>query len=111
MEPITFEKLPEAFTHLFNKVENIERLLLQKAEPDLGGDKVLTIREAAEILKLSVPTLYGLVSRSQIPVSKKGKRLYFSRDELMSWIKSGRKSTTAEMESEAAAFVIKQNKR
>jgi len=30
METITFENLPKAITHLFGKVENIERLLLEK---------------------------------------------------------------------------------
>ncbi len=40
-------------------------------------DQLLTIQQAAEFLKLSVPTLYGLVSKSQLPVSKRGKRLYF----------------------------------
>ncbi len=64
-------------------------------------DQLLTIQEAAEILNLSVPTIYGLVSKSEIPVCKKTRRLYFSKKELIDWIKSGRKKTNDEIETEA----------
>ena len=86
MEQITFETLPQAFTDLFRKVENIERLLCVKSESQPEIDQLFTIQEAGEFLKLSIPTLYGLVSRSVIPVSKKGKRLYFSKQELINSI-------------------------
>jgi len=70
-------------------------------------DELLTIQQAAEILKLSVPTIYGLVSRTEIPHAKKGKRLYFSKLELLEWVQSGRKKTNAEI---AAAAVSKKRK-
>ena len=111
MRQITFEQLPEAFTHLFNKVENIERLLIEKSESAFEEDKILTIREASQVLTLSVPTIYGLVSRSQIPVSKKGKRLYFSKKDLTEWIKAGRKKTSDEIASEAKLFTNRNRNR
>lgn len=33
----------------------------------------------------------------EIPVSKQGKKLYFNKTELLAWIRSGRKSTIAEL--------------
>ena len=54
-------------------------------------ERLLTIQEAAEFLSLSVPTLYSKVSKGELPVMKRGKRLYFSRTELMEYIKQGRK--------------------
>jgi len=108
MDTLTFEQLPTAFTHLFNKVENIEKLLQKKQEAQPESDQLLTIQQAAEFLKLSVPTIYGLVSRSAIPVSKKTKRLYFSRQELTTYIKEGRRKTVSEIEAEADCFL--QNK-
>ena len=103
MDTLTFEQLPTAFTHLFNKVENIERLLQRQQEiPE--QDQLLTIQQAADFLNLSVPTIYGLVSRSLIPVNKKGKRLYFSKFELTAWIKTGRKKTVTEIVLEANEF-------
>ena len=109
---ITFEKLPQAVTQLFDKLENLERLILsQNNAPQPEEDKLLTIREAAEILHLSVPTVYGLVQRSEVPVCKRGKRLYFSKQELVSWIMSGRKKTVAEIDEETDQFVQTRNRR
>jgi excisionase family DNA binding protein len=73
-------------------------------------DQMLTIQEAGQLISLSVPTIYGLVSRSEIPVSKKGKRLYFSKLELIDWIKSGRKRTQAEAAGEANNYVTANRK-
>jgi excisionase family DNA binding protein len=73
-------------------------------------DQLFTIKEAAVFLHLSVPTIYGLVNRSEIPVSKKGKRLYFSKQELTEWIKSGRKKTIAEINSEADTYLKSKKK-
>lgn len=74
-------------------------------------DQFLTIQEAAELLHLTVPTIYGLVSRSEIPVSKKGKRLYFSKQELMDWVKTGRKQTIAETAIQADKYLSGKKKR
>jgi excisionase family DNA binding protein len=70
-----------------------------------SADELFTIQQAAEFLSLSVPTIYGLVSKTEIPVSKKGKRLYFSKQELSEWIKTGRKKTHAEITAEANTYV------
>jgi excisionase family DNA binding protein len=108
---ITFEKLPQAVTQLFDKLENLERLILsQNNAPQPEEDKLLTIREAAEILHLTVPTVYGLVQRSEVPVCKRGKRLYFSKQELVSWIMSGRKKTIVEIDEETDQFIQSRNR-
>lgn len=108
---ITFEKLPQAVNQLIDKLDSIERLLLsQNSTPQPEEDKLLTIREAAEILHLSVPTVYGLVQRSEVPVCKRGKRLYFSKQELVSWILSGRKKTVSEIDAEAEQYIQSRNK-
>jgi excisionase family DNA binding protein len=96
---ITFEKLPQAVSQLFDILSRIEsKLPLQGNNSHPETDQLLTITQAGEILSLSVPTIYGLVSRKEIPVSKRGKRLYFSKFELTDWIKAGRKLTTNEIE-------------
>ncbi len=97
---------------LENLIENSLRKILlsqyttQQPEPD----QLLTINQAGQFLTLSVPTLYSLVSRAQIPVSKRGKRLYFSKQELTDWIKAGRKKTVAEIEIQANAFLNRKAK-
>ncbi|MFY9309740.1 MAG: helix-turn-helix domain-containing protein [Bacteroidia bacterium] len=96
MKEVTFENLPHAVRELSIKLDNIEKLLCSQANQH-ETDHLLTIQQAAEFLKLTVPTIYGYVSRNEIPFSKKGKRLYFSKQKLMEWGKTGRKKTIAEI--------------
>lgn len=103
---ITFEKLPQAVNQLYEKLDNIERLLLsQSNDSKPETDKLLTISQAGELLHLSVPTLYAYVHRSEIPVCKRGKRLFFSKNELLSWIMSSRKKTVSEIEAEVSTYM------
>jgi len=103
---LTFEKLPEAIALLFNKLENIEYLLKNRPITlEVENDNLLSVQEAAEFLHLSVPTIYGLVSNSKLPTMKKGKRLYFSKQELTEWIKSGKKKTIKETDSEVDIYL------
>ncbi len=106
MQTITFEQLPQAVSQLYDKLSNIEDLLREAKTPAIKQDQLLTISEAAKFLNLSVPTIYGKVSRQEIPVNKQGKRLYFYRSELADWIKQGRKKTTAEIRQEAEETII-----
>lgn len=108
---ISFEQLPKAVKEISEKISNIERLLLAMPEPAQPETQdLLTIRQAADFISLSVPTIYGLVHKAEIPVNKKGKRLYFSKQELTAWIKAGRKKTNEEISLEAEKYLIK-NKR
>jgi len=111
METITFEQLPKAVTQLSNEISEIKRLLLSRSESQPQADQLLSVQQAAEFLNLSVPTIYGLVSKSELPVNKRGKRLYFSKQELTDWIKAGRKKTQAEIEAESANWRNPQKKR
>lgn len=78
-----------------------------KSTPQPETDQLFTIQQVAEFLSLSVPTIYTLVSKAAIPCMKKGKRLYFSKAEINNWIRSGKKNTIAEFESEADHFLTK----
>lgn len=104
----TFEELPQAISALHDKVDNIKDLLLESQKVPPPYADLLTIKQAAEFLSLSVPTLYTKVSRKEIPVNKRGKRLYFSTDELSTWIKSGRRKTQEEIQSTAKSQPIKE---
>lgn len=66
---------------------------------------LLTIQEAANLLHMSVPTCYTKVSKRELPHTKKGGRLYFSRQELLGWLKQGRRKTNTELEQEANDYV------
>jgi excisionase family DNA binding protein len=106
MNEFTFEQLPKAVTQLYEKLNTIENLLLNQSNR-ADEDQLLTIQQTGELLKLSVPTLYGYVSRNEIPFSKKGKRLYFSRKDILAWVSEGHKKTVSEVRAEANTYVKK----
>ena len=110
MEKLNFENLPQAVSILLEKVDSLEQLLKsQQSINRVASDKPMSIAEAAKFVNLTVPTLYGFVSKRTIPFSKLGKRLYFSEAELTSWVKSGRKQTCTEIASQPA-LVLMNNK-
>lgn len=59
-------------------------------------DDILSLDEACEFLNLQHATIYGMTSRRQIPFIKKGKKLYFSKSELTSWLKSSSRKVKME---------------
>ena len=50
--------------------------------------KLLSIKEASQFLNLAQQTLYGFTSQNKIPYIKKGKKLYFIKEELDKWLKN-----------------------
>lgn len=98
------------------RLNNIETLLLDlKHTPKEHGEQpetgeLLTVQDTAKFLSLSVPTIYTLISKGELPVMKRSKRCYFSKVELINYLKQGRKRTQAEIESEADTYLVKKNK-
>ncbi len=106
-ENLTFDQLPKAVTMLTIEVSELKRLLIEKQEqpPTEQPEQLLTVQEAAHFLNLTVPTIYSKVSKGELPVMKRSKRLYFSSIELMAYLKEGRKKSNAEIEQEAEAYL------
>lgn len=109
---LTFDQLPNAVTMLTKEVSELKSLLIEKQEqqPTQQPEQLLTIQEAAEFLSLSVPTIYSKVSKGELPVMKRSKRLYFSRTELLEYVKAGKQKTNAEIEAEAEAYLSNKKK-
>jgi len=92
------------------RLNNIETLLLdlkhtpkeQRKQPET--DELFTVQDTAKFLSLSVPTVYTLISKGELPVMKRSKRCYFSKIELINYLKQGRKKTLAETASEAEQY-------
>ncbi len=92
------------------RLNNIETLLLDlKHLPKEQGeqpktDELLTVQDTAKFLSLSIPTVYSLISKGEIPVMKRSKRCYFSKVELINYLKQGRKKPLAETAIEAEQY-------
>jgi len=61
----------------------LSEIQISKAEPAETPEQLLTVQQAAKFLSLTVPTVYSKVSKNELPVMKRSKRLYFSRTELL----------------------------
>ena len=111
MGTISFEQLPTAVADLTKQIKELKRLVIEtKQQPDAPSDKFMTIQEASEFLKLSVPTIYSKVSRRELPYMKRGKRLYFSKFELTDFLKAGKVKSISELEAETDEFLDKKRR-
>lgn len=97
------------------RLSSIENLILDlkqpvKIEPIGQPEQLLTVQEAAQFLNLTVPTIYSKVSKGELPYMKRGKRLYFSREELLQYLKEGRRKSNVEIAAEAEGYLSKNKK-
>ena len=102
------------FSVPLSKLEPIFKRWIKEAQAEIQTnscetiiqpEKLLTIQEAAKFLNLTVPTIYSKVSKGELPVMKRSKRLYFSSSELMDYLKKGRKKSKAEIEAAAEDYL------
>lgn len=108
LSPIDPEKLISSISE--RVTANILKAVRNEQQPTDQPEQLLTIQEAAEFLSLTVPTMYSKVSKGELPVMKRSKRLYFSRTELLDYLKDGRKKSNAEIEKEAKAYLLNNKK-
>lgn len=73
-------------------------------------ENLLTVSEAADLLSLTPQTIYSKVSKREIPFMKRGKRLYFSRTDLLEYIKEGRRITHSEAKAASHSYLKQRNK-
>jgi len=98
---ITFENMPSVLSDMSERLARMENMLSVVTIPPKPQSDLLNIQEAAELLSLSVPTLYSKISRRELPFSKAGKRVYFSKNEILAFVKEGRRLTTDEIKTKA----------
>jgi len=108
-DPISPDKVPQALTMLFAKVESIEAFIKQSFNnsTQIDDEKPLNIIQAAAFLDLQPGTLYNKVYNKEIPYNKKGRRVYFFRRDLINYLNGGRIKTTEELQDEALASLSK----
>lgn len=109
MKTPTFESLPDEVNALRRDVNKILSLLEDSgnAGENFQGSPFLTLIEAATFLKLAPQTIYGLIHNKKIPCIKKGKRVYFTKEQLISWMESGRKKTSDEIAAECHPILFR----
>ena len=91
---------------ILKKLTAIENLLKGQTE------KPLTFNEAAQYLDISKSYLYKLTCKNQVPHFKPtGKRIYFSKSELDTWLLRNPVKSTTDIEQEADDYIVNGGKR
>ena len=82
-----------------------------KNQPAIYNKKYLNIDEAVEYLNMAKATIYIYTSQKKIPHFKRGRNLFFKRDELDNWIEGGRRRTKAEIDQMAEDYLNSKKRR
>lgn len=93
---------------VLEKLIGIEKMLM---EQNMLKKEVLSFNEAAIYLEVSHSHLYKMTSTGVVPSYKpNGKKLYFNRKELDSWLLSNKQFSQQEIEQEAANYLLKKGR-
>ncbi len=68
----------------------------QATDSNSLNDLIMKSAEVCKYLKMKISTLYQLTHRKEIPCSKKGKTLYFKKEEIDKWVSDGTQVTKYE---------------
>jgi excisionase family DNA binding protein len=100
LRPIIYEIIDEKFS----------QLPVTSGNTTFPNDKKFTIDELEVYTGIKKNTLYGMVSRGEIPVSKPGRQLIFVKSKIDQWLEDNRKKTTAEIAAAADDFLVSKRK-
>lgn len=88
-------------------LEKLDRLEQKIGEQNLLMKEVLNFNDACNYLDISASHLYKLTSQKSIPhFCPQGKKLYFNRTELDEWLQRNRQTSTDEIETMAANYLL-----
>jgi excisionase family DNA binding protein len=94
-------------------LDKLSEIASKLDEQNMLQKTVLNFNEACKYLDVSPSHLYKLTSAKNIPhFCPQGKKLFFNRLEMDSWLQRNRQSTNAEMPENASSFLLaaKRNK-
>lgn len=93
------------FEVLAARLESIEEILLDMKRATRRTDDqahaphaVLNVDEAAALTGFAKSTIYKMTSGGTMPHSKRGKKLYFDRQEIEAWLLQERQTTKSDIE-------------
>ncbi len=105
------------FEILLEKLNRIEKLIqeltaknVHEVAQPVTERKWMNVQQVAEYLSLSTSSIYKLSSNMEIPLVKKGKLLYFLKEDIDNWLIGFKQKTRYEIEAEAANYVIRKRR-
>lgn len=69
--------------------------------------KILSLADFCEYTGLSKQTVYKLTSTQGVPHSKRGRRIFFDREKVDTWILENQVATHSEIQQQAKEYLLK----
>lgn len=65
----------------------LQELMVEEVKGINEKEEIMTIREAAEFMKVSVPTVRNMIAKNEIPYFQRGQVIRLNRWEIKDWMK------------------------
>lgn len=106
-EIISFEAMPQIVARLEEKLDALTETVTKLFQrlytpPPKEQEEMVTIKEAAKILHLSVSRVRALVQEGRVPCYKPGRNLLFLPSELHRWLSDGQRKGQPSVEEQMA---------
>lgn len=116
MNDFTFNDLPEVMGRILNELADIRQTVEQLSQdsrpaPKENRHRPMSVAEAAEYLRIPLPTLYDKLAKGDIPATKPGKRYVLYLDELDKWLECSRKNPVPLTADEQNAAILASHRR
>ena len=103
-----FEIIVEKLTAIETRISSIEnRLLISNAVLDL---EVMSLNQLCNHYDLTKSFVYKKTHSREIPHYKNGKRLFFKKNEIDTWILENRVKTIKDLEQETNAYLMRKKR-
>lgn len=114
-ENLTFNDLPQVVAQLRDEVMGMKQMItrLQEANKSskLNTHKPMSVKEAADYLRMPKNTLYMKLENGIIPATRPGKRYVIFQDELDKWLETNRKNPVPLTDEEQNAAILGSHRR
>lgn len=105
-----FEIINDRLIQIEKQLQAINSKLSSFEDNGAYHPKIMDIKQLGEYLNLSKSRIYKLTSRHEIPHYKRGKKLYFDKDSINSWVMENKILTMDELEEKAAKFSLRKRR-
>ncbi|AHZ49030.1 helix-turn-helix domain-containing protein [Bacillus cereus] len=68
-------------------LKSLLRELKEELQEEKMQDDIFTIKEAAEYMKVSIPTVRSLIATNEIPYFKRGQVIRLNRWDILDWMR------------------------
>lgn len=82
-------ELPEG-TFLINRndLKEVFRELMVEIQEEKSQAEIMTISEAAEYLKVSIPTIRNMIANEEVPFFQRGQVIRLNRWDVRDWVRN-----------------------